>query len=78
MPAKRAAKVIPLPQPEPEKPPRKLRGRVVPVTVGLPPEMVDLLDVAADRERRSRTNLIDAWLAEMLEQKGYSVRGGAA
>lgn len=70
MPAKRAAKVAP-PPPEPEKPTRKLRGRVVPVTVGLPPEMVDLLDVAADRERRSRTNLIEAWLAKMLEREGY-------
>jgi hypothetical protein len=75
MPTKRAAKLAP--PPEPPKPERKTRGRLVPVTVGMPAELIELLDVAAERERRSRTNLIDAWLAEMLEQKGYSVRGGA-
>jgi hypothetical protein len=42
------------------------------------PEMIDLLDQAADRERRSRTNLIGIWLSDRLEQEGYSVRGGAA
>ena len=68
--AKRAAKIVKLPAKEAKRP-LKLRGNLVPVTVGLAPEMVELLDRAATRERRSRTNLIDAWLAEMLERKGY-------
>jgi hypothetical protein len=49
----------------------ELRGDLVPVSVGLSPEMVELLDQAATRERRSRTSLMAAWLTEMLEQKGY-------
>jgi hypothetical protein len=71
LPAKRIAKVA-------AKPARKTRGRLVPVTVGMLPEMIDLLDQAAERANRSRTNLIDTWLAERLQQEGYSVRGSAA
>jgi hypothetical protein len=70
LPAKRVAKAAP-------KPARKTRGRLVPVTVGMPPELIERLDQAAEQENRSRTNLIDTWLAEMLEQKGYGVRGRA-
>jgi hypothetical protein len=58
----------------PVAPERKLRGRLVPVTVGMQPELVKLLDAAASRERRSRNNLIDTWLADRLEQEGYSLR----
>jgi hypothetical protein len=78
--AKRATKAVKPPPPEQPKSARKLklRGRLVPVTVGIPPEKLALLDRAAARETRSRNNLIDAWLTEMLEQKGYSVRGGGA
>jgi hypothetical protein len=61
-----------------KQPKREPRGNLVPVTVGMPLALIELLDVAAERERRSRTNLIDVWLSERLEQEGYSVRGGAA
>jgi len=71
MPTKRTTKADKPKPPAPERPERKLRGHLFPVTVGLPLDLVELLDKAAGRERRSRTNLIEAWLAEQLERKGY-------
>jgi hypothetical protein len=44
----------------------------------MPPDLIDLLDEAAGREGRSRTNLIDRWLFERLEQEGYTSKRKAA
>jgi hypothetical protein len=68
MPAKRPAKVAPKPEPQRDW---KLRGRLVPVTAGLPPDVVVALDAAATRMRLSRTKLMEIWLAERLEREGY-------
>jgi hypothetical protein len=51
----------------------KQEAKVI-TTVGLPPDKLKALDRAAARETRSRNNLIEAWLTEMLEQKGYLPR----
>ena len=59
MPAKRTAKVVPLSESAPHQPEWKLRGRLVPVTAGLPPDVVIALDKAATRKRLSRTKLME-------------------
>ena len=41
------------------KPERKLRGRKAPITLTLPPELIERLDAAAVRNRRSRASMME-------------------
>jgi metal-responsive CopG/Arc/MetJ family transcriptional regulator len=54
----------------PTRPPTKseprLRGRLRPLMVSLPPELVDQIDEAAANEHRSRTNMIEVMIRDWL------------
>jgi hypothetical protein len=47
-----------------------IRGRMAQVTVGLPPALVDAVDLYAMRETRSRARMMELLLREALEQRG--------
>jgi metal-responsive CopG/Arc/MetJ family transcriptional regulator len=51
----------------------RLRGKLRPLMVSLPPELVDQIDEAAANEHRSRTNMIEVmirdWLADHRPNK---------
>ena len=46
---------------------RKLRGRRAPITLTLPPDLIEALDVVAAEEERSRAKMIELLLRGALE-----------
>ena len=50
------------------KPERKLRGRKAPITLTLPPDLIERVDAAAARNRRSRASMMEVALDEWLRQ----------
>jgi hypothetical protein len=50
------------------RPERKLRGRKAPITLTLPPELIERLDAAAGRNRRSRASMMEVALDDWLRQ----------
>jgi hypothetical protein len=79
MPAKRAAKLVKPTPPEPERQQPKMRGRLVPITVSIRPEMLTLLDQIAAVETRSRNQVIGiildqgahAWLQRLRAREEW-------
>ena len=52
-------------EPQPE---RKLRGRKAPLTVTLPPDLIDAVDAVAAKHDRSRAKMIEILLRGAVEQ----------
>jgi hypothetical protein len=48
------------------RPERKLRGRKAPITLTLPPELIERVDAAASRHRRSRAQMMEIALEDWL------------
>ena len=57
------------------KPAPKLRGKLKPFSLSLPPELVEQLDVIAAEESRSRAKLIEVVMRDFVRER---MRGKAA
>lgn len=51
------------------KPARKLRGRRAPLTLTLPPDLIEAVDAIAAGEERSRAKMIELMLRAGVEQR---------
>lgn len=49
--------------------PRPLRGRKAPITLTLPPELIERFDAAAARQERSRAAMLAIVMREWLERE---------
>jgi hypothetical protein len=47
----------------------KLRGRKKPITLTLPPEVIDRFDAAAAQEHRSRASMLEVVMREWLDRR---------
>jgi hypothetical protein len=50
------------------RPTRRMRGRKAQLTLTLPPELIERIDAAATRHRRSRASMVEVALDEWLRR----------